>query len=123
MAKLEGKTGTLDEIAKAFGDQARVLDQANYTYITNALNGVGFAPKAVGMAFGMEEGEISKPVADQTGVLIMKVEKRSEAGEVADYAKYKAPLEQDRQQPYNSGGILNAIKQLTDTEENIDSFY
>lgn len=123
MTKLEGKTGTLDEIAKAFGDQARVLDQANYTYITTALNGVGFAPKAVGMAFGMEEGEISKPIADQTGVLIMKVEKRSEAGEVADYAKYKDPLEQDRQQLYNSGGILNAIKQLTDTEENIDSFY
>lgn len=123
LAKLEGKTGTLDEMATAFGDQARVLSQQNYTYITNALNGVGFAPKAVGVAFGMKEGETSKPVADETGVLIMKVEKRTEAGDVADYAKYKAPLEQDRQQPYNSGGILRAIKQLTDTEENIDSFY
>ena len=123
LAKLEGKTGTLDEIAKAFGDQARVLDQQNYTYITNALNGVGFAPKAVGVAFGMKQGETSKAIADESGVLIMKVEKRTEAGEVADYAKYKEPLEQDRQQPYNSGGILRAIKQLTDTEENIDSFY
>ncbi|WP_375559835.1 SurA N-terminal domain-containing protein [Bernardetia sp. OM2101] len=123
LAKLEGKTGTLAELATAFGDQARVLDQQNYTYITNALNGVGFAPKAVGMAFGMEEGETSKPITDESGVLIMKVEKRTEAGEVADYAKYKAPLEEDRQQPYNSGGIIRAIKQLTDTEENIDSFY
>ena len=123
MAKLEGKTGTLDEMAKAFGEQARVLDQKNYTYITNAINGVGFAPKSVGVAFGMKEGEVSKPIADESGVLIMKVEKRSEAGEVADYAKYKEPVEQDRQQPYNSGGILRAIKQLTDTDENIDSFY
>ncbi len=123
MAKLEGKTGTLEEMATAFGEQARVLSQQNYTYITNALNGVGFAPKAVGLAFGMKEGQISKPIADESGVLIMKVEKRSEAGEVADYAKYKTPLEQDRQQPYNAGGILRAIKQLTETEENIDSFY
>ncbi len=123
IAKLEGKKGTLDEMAKAFGDQARVLEQQNYTYITNALNGVGFAPKAVGMAFGMKQGETSKPIADETGVLVMKVEKRSEAGEVADYAKYKTPLEEDRQQPYNTGGILRAIKQLTNTEENIDSFY
>ena len=123
MAKLEGKTGTLDEIAKAFGDNARVLDQQNYTYITNSLNGVGFAPKAVGMAFGLKQGEMSKPIADESGVLIMQVEKRTEAGEVADYAKYKTPLEQDRQQPYNASGILRAIKQLTNTEENIDSFY
>lgn len=123
MAKLEGKTGTLDEIAKEFGDQARILDQQNYTYITNALNGVGFAPKAVGIAFGLKQGEISKPIADESGVLIMQVEKRTEAGEVADYAKYKTPLEQDRQQPYNSSGILRAIKELTDTEENIDNFY
>jgi peptidyl-prolyl cis-trans isomerase D len=123
LAKLEGKTGTLEEMAKLFGDQARVLDQQNYTYITNALNGVGFAPKAVGIAFGMKEGEISKPIADESGVLIVKVAKRSEAGEVADYAKYKEPLELDRQQPYNVGGILRAIKQLTNTEENIDSFY
>ncbi len=123
MAKLEGKTGTLEEIAATFGEQARILDQKNYTYITNALNGVGFAPKSAGMAFGMKEGEISKPIADESGIVIMKVEKRTEAGEVADYAKYKDPLVQDRQQPYNSGGILRAIKQLTDTEENIDNFY
>lgn len=123
MAKLQGKTGTLEELAKEFGDQARILDQQNYTYITTALNGVGFAPKAVGMAFGLKEGELSNPIADETGVLIMQVEKRTEAGEVADYAKYKTPLEQDRQQPYNSSGIIRAIKQLTNTEENIDSFY
>lgn len=123
LAQLENKTGTLEEIAKEFGEQARVLEQQNYTYITNALNGVGFAPKAVGVAFGMKEGETSKPIADETGILIVKVEKRTEAGEVADYAKYKAPLEEDRQQPFNSGGILRAIKQLTDTEENIDNFY
>lgn len=123
LAKLTGKTGTLEEMATAFGEQARVLSQQNYTYITNALNGVGFAPKAVGAAFGMKEGETSKPIADESGILIMKVEKRSEAGDVADYAKYKEPLEQDRQQPYNTGGILRAIKQLTNTEENIDSFY
>jgi peptidyl-prolyl cis-trans isomerase D len=123
LTKLEGKTGTLEEMAKVFGDKAVVLDQQNYTYITNALNGVGFAPKASGVAFGMKQGEISKPIADESGVLIVKVEKRTEAGEVADYAKYKDPLEQDRQQPYNSGGILRAIKELTDTEENIDNFY
>jgi len=123
LVKLEGKKGTLEEMATAFGDQARILSQQGYTYITTALNGVGFAPKASGLAFGMKEGAISKPIADESGVLIMQVEKRSEAGEVADYAKYKEPVEQDRQQLYNTGAILRAIKQLTDTEENIDSFY
>lgn len=123
LAKLAGKTGSLEETAKLFGDKALILDQQDYTYITNAINGVGFAPKAAGAAFGMKAGEVSKPIADETGVLIMKVEKRSEAGEVADYAKYKEPLEQDRQQIFNAGGILRAIKQITKTEENIDSFY
>ncbi|WP_338792226.1 SurA N-terminal domain-containing protein [Bernardetia sp. MNP-M8] len=123
LAKLKDKTGTLEEIATAFGEQARVLSQPNYTYITTTLNGVGFAPKAVGMAFGMKEGETSKPIADETGIVIMKVEKYNNAGEVADYAKYKEPLVQDRQQVFNTNGILRAIKQLTDTEENIDSFY
>ncbi|WP_338767628.1 SurA N-terminal domain-containing protein [Bernardetia sp. ABR2-2B] len=123
LARLEGKTGTLEEIATAFGEEARVLSQPNYTYITTALNGVGFAPKAVGMAFGMKEGETSKAIVDETGIVIMKVEKYNNAGEVADYAKYKEPLNQDRQQLFNTNGILRAIKQLTDTEENIDSFY
>ncbi len=123
LAKLKDKTGTLEEIATAFGEQARVLSQPNYTYITTTLNGVGFAPKAVGMAFGMKEGETSKPIVDETGIVIMKVEKYNNAGEVADYAKYKEPLVQDRQQVFNTNGILRAIKQLTDTEENIDSFY
>lgn len=124
LAKLEGKAGSVEAVQEAMGSaNVRVLEQNNFTYTTQALNAVGIVQKALGTAFAVKEGAITKPIADDTGVIVIHVKKRTEAAEIADHAQYKKPLEQDRQAKHTSSNIFKAIKEITDTEDNIDKFY
>ncbi len=58
--KLNALTGTLDEIAKAYGPDATVSTTSDLKMNTNNLGSVGFDPIAVGKAFGLENGKRTK---------------------------------------------------------------
>ena len=82
-AKLKSASGTVEEIAAATG--AEVLEATSLTIATPIVPGAGRAPTAVGTAFGLKEGQVSAPVADETGVFVATVTARRDAQPAENY--------------------------------------
>ena len=83
---------------------------------------VGFAPKAIGKAFGLKAGETSEPFVVDNGVMIMKTIAITEAPEIADYTAYKNTLKQSADNR-TSFEISSAIKEFADIEDERYKFY
>jgi peptidyl-prolyl cis-trans isomerase D len=120
--KLKESKGTLDEIAAAYGNDANVYSSSDLKLSSNTLPTAGFDPKAVGIAFGLENGKRSDPFKGENGVLILELQNKTIAPEVADYTAYKTTIQQRNQQ---RGGfnIAEAIKEKADIEDLRYKFY
>lgn len=120
--KLKDTQGTLEEIANAYGNDANVYSSSDLKLSTNNLPTAGFDPKAVGKAFSIESGKRSAPFPGENGVLIMEVQNKTIAPEIADYSAYKTTLAQKNQQ--RSGfNIAEAIKDYAEIEDSRYKFY
>ena len=120
--KLKASNGTLEEIANAYGNDAGVYSSSDLKLSSNTLPTAGFDPKAVGLAFGLEDGKRSQPFGGENGVLIIEMQHKTIAPEVADYTSYKTTIEQQYQQ--RSGfNIAEAIKDNADIEDKRYKFY
>lgn len=93
--KLTTATGTLDEVAKSFGADANVYSSSDLKMSSNSMPTVGFDPQAVGLAFSLESGKRSKPVAGENGVVMLELQNKTIAPTVQDYAAYKDQLLQN----------------------------
>ncbi len=93
--KLSTATGTLDEVAKSFGADANVYSSSDLKMSSNSMPTVGFDPQAVGLAFSLESGKRSKPVAGENGVVMLELQNKTIAPSVQDYAVYKDQLQQN----------------------------
>lgn len=120
--KLRGLSGTLDEIAEAFGQDASVYSSSDLNLSSNTLPNVGFAPKAVGKAFALNEGEVSAPIEGENGVVMIQLEALTEAAEIADYSSYKEQLQQQAQQR-STFNISEAIREFAQIEDERYKFY
>jgi peptidyl-prolyl cis-trans isomerase D len=56
---------------------------------------VGFDPQAVGLAFSLESGKRSKPVAGENGVVMLELQNKTVAPSMPDYTSYKDQLKQN----------------------------
>lgn len=73
--KLATATGAdLNAIAAAYGPGATVGTAADLRFSSDNVNGLGIEPKVVGRAFGMKANEVSKPIAGNQGVYVIKVD-------------------------------------------------
>ncbi|MDF9799869.1 peptidyl-prolyl cis-trans isomerase D [Catalinimonas alkaloidigena] len=120
--KLKGLTGTLDEIASAFGTDASVYSSSDLKMSSNTLPNVGFAPKAVGKAFALDAGEVSEPIQGENGVVMIQLDAITEAPEIADYSTYKEQLQQQANQR-SSFNISEAVREFADIEDERYKFY
>ena len=120
--KLKSAKGTLDEIANAFGSDANVYSSSDLKLSSNSLPTVGFDPQAVGLAFSLENGKRSNPVAGENGVLIMELQNKTIAPSLSDYTPYKTQLEQGNLNR-NTLGIGEAIKEKANIEDKRYKFY
>ncbi len=120
--KLRGLSGTLEEIAEAFGQDASVYSSSDLNLSSNTLPNVGFAPKAVGKAFALDEGEVSAPIEGENGVVMIQLEALTEAAEIADYSSYKEQLQQQAQQR-STFNISEAIREFAQIEDERYKFY
>jgi peptidyl-prolyl cis-trans isomerase D len=120
--KLKGKQGTLEEIAKAYGEDANVYSTSDLKLNSPSLPTAGFDPKAVGIAFALENGKRSEPFKGENGVFIIEVQNKTAAPEVSDYTTYKAPLEQNAT-GRSSFTIAEAIKDNANIEDKRYKFY
>ncbi|MEK6479867.1 SurA N-terminal domain-containing protein [Catalinimonas sp. 4WD22] len=120
--KLKGLSGSLDEIASAFGTDASVYSTSDLKMSSNTLPNVGFAPKAVGKAFALNEGEVSEPVQGENGVVMIQLDALTQAPEIADYSTYKEQLQQQANQQ-SSFNISEAVREFADIEDERYKFY
>ncbi|MFM8739103.1 MAG: hypothetical protein ACKOC0_02740, partial [Cytophagales bacterium] len=114
--KLNAQKGTLQEIAQAFGRDASVHSASDIKLNSNSLASVGIEPKAVGVAFSLENGKRSKPFIGENGVLIIETKNKTVAPEIGDYSTYKTQLLQTLSGK-SSYGISQAIKEAAKIED------
>jgi peptidyl-prolyl cis-trans isomerase D len=120
--KLKGKTGTLEEIAAAYGKDAGVYSSSDLKLTSNTLPNAGLEPLAVGTAFSLENGKRSEPLKGENGVVILELQNKTEAPAVGDYAAYKLPIQQNMQ-TRSSYNIAEAIKENAGIEDKRYKFY
>ena len=121
-AKLAGLSGSLDEIAAAYGAGASVYSTPDLKISSNSLNSVGLAPEAVGVAFALEAGNRSEPIAVENGVVIVELVNFTKAPEIADYTIYKDQVQQ-RQSGRTAFNITSAVKEFAEIEDERYKFY
>ena len=122
ITKLKDTQGTLEEIANAYGNDAAVYSSSDLKLSTNTLPSAGFDPRAVGIAFGLEDKKRSKPFNGENGVLIIEMQNKTIAPEIADYTAYKTTIQQ-RYQQRSGFNIAEAIKDHAEIEDQRYKFY
>jgi len=108
--KLNGLTGSLDEIKTAYGQDAAIYTSSDLKLSGNSLPTVGFDPIAVGTAFSLEPGKRSKPHAGENGVAVIELLNKTVAPSITDYSTYKTQLDQGNVNR-SSVGVAEAIKE------------
>ncbi|MEM2112203.1 MAG: foldase, partial [Candidatus Bathyarchaeia archaeon] len=114
--KLRSLSGSLDEIAKAYGKDASVYTSSSLKLNSNNLPFVGFEPVVVGRAFSLENEQRSSPVSGENGVVILEMIAKTIAPAIGDYSYYKNQLEQTAGRT-NSFNIAEAIKDAAGIED------
>lgn len=120
--KLSGLTGSLEEMATAFGKDATVYSMSDLKLSTNNMTSVGFDPLAVGTAFSPESGKRTKPFSATKGVLIVEMQNKTIAPAIADYTSNKTQLEQVAKNR-NTSGVGEAIKKHANITDNRYKYY
>ncbi len=96
--RIKGKS-SLEDIKAEFGDDASLDNSADLTLGSSVLPGVGFAPKAIGAIFGIQNaGELTKPIHEDVGIIVAKLNSITPATEVADYNSYQNSIAQNNSQ-------------------------
>jgi peptidyl-prolyl cis-trans isomerase D len=120
--KLGSLTGTLEEIAAAYGADATISTSSDLKLSSGSLPGAGFDPKAVGEAFSPENGKRTKPFAGERGVLLVEMQNKTIAPAIADYTSFKNQLT-DAAVSRSTAGIAEAIKAKSDITDKRYKFY
>ncbi len=121
-SKLKEASGTLNEIAVAYGEDAGVFESNDLKLESNSLPNVGFDPIAVGKIFSLESGEMSEPFATENGVLIAEMVNFTKAPEVADYSAFSEAIKTIRIYGGNNfeNGVSSRIYNLVERNAEID---
>jgi peptidyl-prolyl cis-trans isomerase D len=122
MSKLSETSGTLDEMATAYGSDAVVHSSSDLKLNTNFLPSVGLAPEAIGKTFTLQGGERTIPIPTENGVVIVEMINFTLAGEIADYTTYKTQMKQGLTSGI-SYGLSETIKKQSDIKDERYKFY
>ncbi|UOQ73392.1 peptidylprolyl isomerase [Hymenobacter cellulosilyticus] len=122
MAKLNGKKGTLEQIAAAYGPTAQVKTADNVVLGTGVIQGLGGEPLAVGKAFGLKPGQQSAPFQGEQGVLIVETVKIDKPTVPADLKQVRQQLTAQRTARAD-GAIYEAVKTNANIKDERTKFF
>ncbi|MCC2545762.1 SurA N-terminal domain-containing protein [Hymenobacter sp. BT175] len=122
MAKLQGKTGTLEQIAATYGPQAQVKTADNVVMNGGMIPGLGAEPLAVGKAFGLKAGQKSAPIQGEQGVLIVEPVAVTKPTTPTDVAAVRKQLITQRTARAD-GAIYEAVKQHANIKDERTKFF
>ena len=113
------KASNIDDLAAAMN---LATEQVNtMAFSSNAIPG-GFEPNVVGAFYGMEKGQMSKPVIGNNGVYVVYADDFIETTAPKDYTALKKQLE-GQLQPRVAYEVNAALKELSNIEDNRAKFY
>ncbi|GAA0877529.1 SurA N-terminal domain-containing protein [Algoriphagus jejuensis] len=119
--KLSGKT-TLEEMKSVFTDAA-INEIPDLKLNTSVIAGIGFAPKAIGSIFGLQSpGQLTKPVQEDIGVIVGRLNNLTPAAEIGDYTSYQAQLSMGGSQRMTYT-IMMALQDLADVKDYRYKYY
>jgi peptidyl-prolyl cis-trans isomerase D len=114
--KISGKA-SLEEMQAVFPNESSLDKSPDLRLNASVLPGVGFAPRAIGAAFGLKNaGDISKPIHEDVGIIVVKLNSLTPAGEIADYSSYQRQLTLNTSQR-TAYMIMMALEELADVKD------
>jgi len=119
--KLAGKT-TLEEM-KAIYTDAAINEVPDLRLNASVIAGIGFAPKAIGSIFGLQSaGQVTKPVQEDIGVLVGRLNSLTPAAEIGDYTSFQTQLTMGGAQRMTYT-IMMALQDLADVKDYRYKYY
>ncbi|WP_240731559.1 peptidylprolyl isomerase [Hymenobacter radiodurans] len=122
MEKLKGKTGTLEQIAAAYGSQAQVKTANDVVASSGIIQGLGAEPVAVGKVFGLKPGQKSTPIQGEQGVVIVEPVSITPAAAPADLKAVRQQLASQRTARAD-GAIYEAVKANANIKDERTKFF
>jgi peptidyl-prolyl cis-trans isomerase D len=108
---------TLEEMKALFEDVASLDNTADLRLSASVLPGVGFAPKAIGAVFGLQNpGDISRPIHEDVGIIVLKLNSLTPSPEIADYNNFQRQLTLNASQR-TSYMIMMALEDLANVKD------
>lgn len=113
--KLAGKS-TLEEMKAVYSD-ASINEVPDLKLNASVIPGIGFAPKAIGSIFGLtNSGELTKPIQEDIGVVVGKLNNLNPSNEIGDYSAYQSQLTMGASQRMTYT-IMMALQDLADVKD------
>jgi len=110
----------LASIASTFSSQ---VDTAkNVSFSSSYTPGLGNEPEVVSSAFNLDVNGVSKPIAGNNGVYIVRLIKKPEIGAPSNIPQLRKQTSQSIQSQISSR-LIQAIKKDADIEDNRSRFY
>ena len=106
---------SLEDIKSSL-EYGEIYETPNLDFNTNSIQNVGFAPEAIGVAFSMQENELTKPIKIDDGVIVLKLNEKNMADSLSNYTDYGISLLQANKFT-SSLKIDQAIKKFSDIED------
>ncbi|XCI75028.1 MAG: peptidylprolyl isomerase [Flavobacteriales bacterium] len=104
----------LEGLAAAFSKEVKKADAINFNNPT--IQGIGREPKVIGASFGLPLKQLSKPIAGEQGVFIIRTSRRRKAPKISDYTQeIQANNALLRRNPMET--ILKALKDKAKIED------
>ena len=115
LSKLLTGYESLDELKEIY-ENGDIYSMPDLTFNSNSLLNVGYSPEAVGVAFSMNENELTKPFKIDDGIIIIQLNNILDADTLSSYDDYGIPLLQANKftAPIK---IDNSIKMFSDIED------
>lgn len=106
----------LEGIKEVFPD-ASIGSTPDLRMNASVLPGVGFAPKAVGAIFGLQDaGEMTDPIQEDIGVIVAELNSIIPASEIADYTRYQNEITDNASQR-TAYMIMMAMEELAEVKD------
>ena len=119
---LKKELADASDIGTLAGKTGLSVENANVTFASPAIASIGLEPKVVGAAWALTPGQLSQPIAGNSGVFVVSVDKNVDAGE--------ANVIQIRQNEFraissriDNGSVYNALKEKSNLVDNRSKFY
>ena len=104
------------EDLKSSLDYGEIFEMSDLDFNTNSIQNVGFAPEAIGVAFSMQENELTRPIKIDDGVIILRLNEKNIADSLSSYSDYGISLLQANKFT-SSLKIDQAIKKFSNIED------